>query len=405
MENNQKKIAVWGSYLTWDGGIDFLCYLIKGLSAVKENHNLKFYLLLPYDNITALKTFTLSLINKIKKGGEIKLGGQNVNHKIRTAFKHYEIPIETIYYNYLQYDVGKKLKKIDADIIFPVIKQFDSKVPFVSYIPDIQHKHLPHFFSEKEIKFRDKRFSELLATSKAIIVNAVSVKKDIEKYYGSSHNVFNLPFCPPGPFKEWNPTATLAILHKINPPQNYFLISNQFWKHKDHITAFKAFHLLSQKTEFSDVKLFCTGLLEDTRFPEYIEEIKRFISSNHLEEKIILLGYIKKEEQMALMDRATALIQPTLFEGGPGGGAVYNAVSIGTRCIISDIDVNREIENPLVNFFKAQSPQDLSIKMELILNQDYQKPQKEILIQEGESRMKKLGEALVEVFRKVNPIF
>ncbi|ADY53740.1 glycosyl transferase group 1 [Pseudopedobacter saltans DSM 12145] len=402
---NQKKIAVWGSYLTWDGGIDFLCYLVKGLSVVSETHHLKFYLILPYDNITALKTLTLSLINKVKKGGEIKLGGPNVNDKIRAAFKHYEIPVEIVYYNYLQYDVKIKLKKIGADVVFPVIKRFDSHIPSVSYIPDIQHKHLPHFFTEEEIKFRDQRFSELLKTSKAVIVNAASVKKDIEKFYGNSDNVFNLPFCPPGPFKEWNPAETASLLCKINPPKNYFLISNQFWKHKDHITAFKAFYLLSQKQEFSGVKLFCTGLLKDTRFPEYIEEIQQFISSNNLGNKIILLGYIKKEEQMALMDSATALIQPTLFEGGPGGGAVYNAISIGTRCIVSDIEVNREIENPLVKFFKAQSPEDLAEKMEQILNENYQKQSREILIEQGQTRMKRLGETLVSVFREVNPIF
>lgn len=405
MGNSQKKIAVWGSYLTWDGGIDFLCYLVKGLSSVSENYNLKFYLILPYDNITALKAITLSLINKIKKGGEIKLGGKNVNDKIREAFKNYEIPVEIVYYNYLQYDVERKLQKISADIIFPVIKRFESKVPYVSYIPDIQHKHLPHFFSEEEIKFRDKRFSVLLKTSKAVIVNALSVKRDIEKFYGNAENVFNLPFCPPGPFKEWDPAETSALLRKINPPQKYFVISNQFWKHKDHITAFKAFHILSQKAEFSAVKLFCTGLLEDTRFPEYIEEIKQFISLNHLEEKIILLGYIRKEEQMALMDGAIALIQPTLFEGGPGGGAVYNAVSIGTRCIVSDIDVNQEIENPLVKFFKAKSPDDLALKMEQGLYEDYQKPSKEILIQQGETRMKELGAVLVSVFKEVSPVF
>jgi len=401
----EKKIAIWGSYLTWDGGIDFLCYLVNGLYSVQDKYKLKFYLILPYDNITELKSFTLSVLNALTKGGKIQLGGTNVNDKIRAAFKQYDIPVEIVYYNYLQKNVNKKLKKLKIDVLFPVIKSFnfDFETPYVSYIPDLQHKHLPHFFSAKEIKFRDERFTSLLDTSKAVIVNALAVKADIEKHYGQTYNVFSLPFCPPGPSAAWQISNETAQLRKFNLPKRYFLISNQFWKHKDHITAFKAFNLLVKQPGYADVKLLCTGLMQDPRFPEYVQGLKDFITNNQLQDKIRLLGYIAKEEQIALMNQTDALIQPTLFEGGPGGGAVYNAIAMGTRCIVSDIPVNLEIDDDKITFFKAASPEDLARKMALVLNTPYQKPTLALLQKEGHDRMQELGEALIKVMKQVNP--
>lgn len=401
----EKKIAIWGSYLTWDGGIDFLCYLVNGLYSVQEKYKLKFYLLLPYDNITELKSFTLSVLNAISKGGKIQFNSSNVNDKIRAAFKQYDIPVEIVYYNYLQKNANQKLKKLNIDVLFPVIKsfQFDFDIPYVSYIPDLQHKHLPHFFSAKEIKFRDERFVSLLDTSKAVIVNALAVKADIEKHYGQTYNVFSLPFCPPGPSAAWELSKEIDHLRKFSLPKRYFLISNQFWKHKDHITAFKAFNLLVKQPGYGDVKLYCTGLMQDPRFPEYVQGLKDFITSNQLQDKIRLLGYIAKEEQIALMNRADALIQPTLFEGGPGGGAVYNAIAMGTRCIVSDIPVNLEIDDDKITFFKAASAEDLARKMALVLNTAYQKPSLAVLQKEGQDRMQELGEALIKVMKQVNP--
>jgi hypothetical protein len=103
------------------------------------------------------------------------------------------------------------------------------------------------------------------------------------------------------------------------------------------------------------------------------------------------------------MNHAIALVQPTLFEGGPGGGAVYNAIAMGTRCIISDIPVNKEIEDSTVTFFKAASPEDLCGKMALVLSQSYKKPNVAQLEYLGDKRMQELGESLMDVIFHVAP--
>ncbi len=398
----EKRIAVWGAHLSWDGGIDFLYYLVNGLNAVKEEYNLKIFLILPYDWVSELKFFTIAALNALKRGKFTSFKKQNINDRIRKTFQHSDV--EIVYYNYFESDLKRKLGKLNIHVLFPVIKKFniDISTPWIGYIPDLQHVSLPHFFSDNEKLKRDKRYAALLACSKAVIVNSISVKEELKIYFGTQNNVFNLSFCPPEPdpvFREYIPSD---LFKKYNLPKRYFIISNQFWKHKNHGVAFKALKLVLENKTYQNVELFCTGKMQDERFPEYIQELKDYIKDKEeLQQKIHFLGFISKEDQMALIDNAVALIQPTLFEGGPGGGSVYNAITLGVPCIVSDIEVNKEISEPNIMFFSAASADDLAEKMCIMLDRFHQKQDIENLIKQGKQRRKQLGEELMQIIKVV----
>ena len=85
--------------------------------------------------------------------------------------------------------------------------------------------------------------------------------------------------------------------------------------------------------------------MEDYRFPEHINNLQREIDELGIADQVHFLGHIPKADQIAIMKGSLAVLQPTLFEGGPGGGSVYDAVSLGVPALLSDIPVNREIEN------------------------------------------------------------
>jgi glycosyltransferase involved in cell wall biosynthesis len=150
-------------------------------------------------------------------------------------------------------------------------------------------------------------------------------------------------------------------------PKRYFIIANQLWIHKDHKTAFKALRLLYDK-RYDHVEIVCTGKVDDYRFPGYYQEIKNYITELNLTDRIHFLGFVPKKDQIAILRRSVGVIQPTLFEGGPGGGAVYDAIAYGVPAIISDIIVNCEIKHPLVLFFSVQNPDDLAERMIQLLD-------------------------------------
>ena len=110
------------------------------------------------------------------------------------------------------------------------------------------------------------------------------------------------------------------------------------------------------------------------------------------------LDYIPKDDQLELMKASVAVIQPTLFEGGPGGGSIYDAISLGVRAIASDIPINYELplDPARVVLFKKRDPADLVEKMEIFLNTPYDPPSTEDLYQQSQRYTAKLSTRLYE---------
>jgi len=261
---------------------------------------------------------------------------------------------------------------------------------------DYQHKHLPHLFAEEERQRRDKVFAGMLAEAAVVIVNSRDTQSDIETFNPDRASaVVALPFTPiPDP--AWFDADGEEVARKYELPKRYFLISNQFWRHKSHLTAFEALAILRQDAGLRDVKIICTGETRDTRHPTYFSELQKEIAALDIADAVNILGHIPKQDQMQIMKNAVAVIQPTLFEGGPGGGAVYDAVALGVRAIVSDIAVNREIEDAKVTFFTAGSSADLAEKMAMLLSKPPPRLDPESLLASAGRRTEKLGERLLE---------
>jgi glycosyltransferase involved in cell wall biosynthesis len=180
------------------------------------------------------------------------------------------------------------------------------------------------------------------------------------------------------------------------------MISNQFWRHKDHITAIKGFKLFLDSIENKNIGLVCSGQTQDSRFPNYFDEIKGLINELGISKKIFILGYIPKNDQLQILKNSVAVIQATLFEGGPGGFAVYESVAFGIPSIVSDIPVNKELDDETVTFFKTGSPEDLAEKMKMV----FESPKKEYLTQEliakNKKSLVKLGTQILNIFNDNN---
>ena len=151
---------------------------------------------------------------------------------------------------------------------------------------------------------------------------------------------------------------------------------------------------------FTNIEIICTGKPFDDKDPGFIDSLMQEIKALQIENAIKFTGFISKNDQLILMSLSVALIQPTLFEGGPGGGSVYNAVSYGTPCIVSDIDINKEVQGENIYFFKASDSIDLKNNMKLLLQKKYSKKSFFDLVKEGDERTKRLGITLKNIFQK-----
>ncbi|OYU95051.1 MAG: hypothetical protein CFE21_12140 [Bacteroidetes bacterium B1(2017)] len=350
-------------FMDWGGGVDFLRLLIRGLKQIQKDEIVELIFLVPTPSLEAkikhsIKKVLFPLINKT-------ILAPNLNRcNLVNSFSN-EGSFEWVYYT----DTKSAFKKIciqnKLDILIPCFQSLGSKfpIPWIGYVYDFQHKYLPTWFSSKDIEMRNKQFETTLSEARFVIVNAKAVANDIAEFYKDSQSkIIALPFTP---LFDFNIYELGDLVQKYNLGKDYFLVSNQFWKHKNHSTLFDAMALFVKSNP--SVRLVCTGEMKDYRNPEYIDLLESQIEKLGIKNKLIFTGYISKQEQKRLMYNAKAVIQPTLFEGGPGGGAVYEALGMGIPVVLSDIPVNREIENNLIVFFESLSAVDLANKMNDVL--------------------------------------
>ena len=81
--------------------------------------------------------------------------------------------------------------------------------------------------------------------------------------------------------------------------ENYFLVSNQFSKHKNHQLVLDAPFTFKKVGE--DALVVFTGREEDVRDPAYAQSLKDFVNENDLNEYVRFLGFIPRAEQIVLM--------------------------------------------------------------------------------------------------------
>lgn len=396
------NIALLAKGLTnWTGGVDYLRLCATSLLATRPLLDVS--LLFPESTLFGK---TRSQLGRAKRSVVDLLRTGKIPHSVPSAMEFKEavnaIGANALKIHPYQYiDTSKRLaeilKQLGCDAVFPAVLSLgtDFSVPWVGYIPDFQHRHMPHFFTVQECRLRDQIFGCLIRDTNTMSVNSRAVAEDIKRFYPTSTcKVFVLPFAPI-PDLKWLESNQTQIREKYNLPDRFFLISNQFWIHKSHITAFEALQSLHRSSAFRDVELICTGTTQDFRWPDYFAELMKKVELMGLSTSIRILGKIPKLDQIEVMKQAVAVIQPTLFEGGPGGGSVYDAVAVGIRVAASDIPVNREIKNPNIHFFKAGSSDDLVRLLGEMLNSPYTRPTVDQLLAQGDASQRAFGTEII----------
>jgi glycosyltransferase involved in cell wall biosynthesis len=125
-----------------------------------------------------------------------------------------------------------------------------------------------------------------------------------------------------------------------------------------------------------------------------LDEIKELLFELKISRSVHLLGHIAKEDQIALVRGSIAVIQPTLFEGGPGGGSIYDAVALGVPGLVSDIPVNREIDDPNITYFAPGDSDGLAQLMIQAPSRPRPQFDNSALISRSNDRLRMLGETL-----------
>lgn len=285
-------------------------------------------------------------------------------------------------------------RKQAIDVVGPLSNPPGAQVdiPWFGYMFDFQHRYFPKLFTEEERRVRDAVFGTLLHGADVVVVNSRAVKRDAAKFFPDAKAaVHALPFSA-APKAEWLALDPAGAQRQYGTGPDYFLVSNQFWLHKRHEIAIAAFARLAG--EHPTYRLVLTGSTEDWRAPNRLADITALTARLGVADRVDILGLIPKTDQIALMRGARAVIQPTAFEGGPGGGSAFDAIALGVPAIVSDIPVNREIEQHVFAYFPLDDIRALHDRMARAIAETAPRTSADTLLAEGAERRQRYGQTI-----------
>lgn len=267
------------------------------------------------------------------------------------------------------------------------------------WIPDFQYKHLPHLFSNEEYNSRETRNKNLAEQSPILAFSSQNALNDYQNFFPeNANNAYLLRFVS-NANPNWFNADAIVVQKKFSLPDQFFIVCNQFWKHKDHQTVIKAMSLLKQKG--IEITVVCTGATEDFRNPDYYPSLLKLANELGVENQLKVLGFISRNDQIQLIRRSMAIIQPSQFEGW--STVVEDGRSLGKHIFLSDFDVHLEQNPPNTWFFEMGNAEDLASKMEINLNVLTAGPNlenEEKAFSENQNLMKEYGLNFINMARK-----
>jgi glycosyltransferase involved in cell wall biosynthesis len=252
------------------------------------------------------------------------------------------------------------LKKEDISVLsHSILINKKPPLPTIGWIPDFQHKYLPDFFTRTELSQRDKNFQRICENSTRVIFSSNVAKSDAERFYPNYIEKYRVLHFVAEPLALSDIPNITVLNEKYAISEPYFIVPNQFWVHKNHITLLKAVSLLKKKGY--PVTVIATGNPFDYRRPTYFNFLQNKIKEFDIGDNFRVLGIVPYNDLQSLMIHSVAIINPSLFEGW--STSVEEAKSLNLTVILSDISVHREQDPEKGLFFSPTDANQLADMM------------------------------------------
>jgi glycosyltransferase involved in cell wall biosynthesis len=286
--------------------------------------------------------------------------------------------------------------KFQLNGAFPILdiplKQTANNTLWISWVTDFQHKHYPRNFSFKNRFLRNLRFNRVLKNADAVVLSSKASYKDLLNFYPKFNGRVAIMQFVSEPSTHL--TDLESLLEKYTIKKKFFLISNQFYKHKNHTVVFEAIKHLDQKTRDSYDFVF-TGKTEDYRDPKYYPRLEKLIEKLGVGQYLKVLGLIPREEQLLLMKNCKAIIQPSFFEGW--NTSIEDAKHLTVPVICSDIDVHYEQMGDFGYYFNPNDSLTLVESIQHVIK-DSNSDKERYFTQSTDERKNKFAKDFINLF-------
>ena len=325
---------------SWMGGTIYLANLVHSLHALPESERPNIVLL---GDPSVIEKTTLAPIRMSKR--------KKLLQSILSSLPSGKFALIDQLASYLQ---GQLVEPID--LVYP---GFGASVPnatVMRWVPDFQHRYLPHLFSSEERARRDAAMYELSRSECTVIISSQAALEDFRRFFPNAiarprvwsfHSLLDL-----------KPIGTIEHdLAAFGLPDKYLYLPNQFWAHKNHVVVFEALYKLNE-AGLIRIPVVCTGATTDCRDQGHYESLMKTVREYQLEDQLFFLGLLPRDRQLAVLRRCAAVVQPSLFEGW--STVVEDARAVGKAIFLSDIPVHKEQMKGNGYFFDPNSADELA---------------------------------------------
>jgi glycosyltransferase involved in cell wall biosynthesis len=249
----------------------------------------------------------------------------------------------------------------------PHLRPFDTLLPFVVPIFDLNHRLQPEFPEVSAFghaAWRDYLFNNICRYATLVVVDSEIGKEDVLRFYGQYINedrIRVLPYYPPvggWPTPDQNELARVATKYRL--PKRYFFYPAQFWPHKNHKAILVALGLIASEAKEKIPVVFCGSYTGYVRAQNFIE-MRALAGKLGLQDRVHYLGQVPDEDMPALYAQSAGLVMPTFF--GPTIIPPMEAWHYGCPVITSNIRGIREQVGDAGSLVDPRSPQDLAQAM------------------------------------------
>lgn len=248
----------------------------------------------------------------------------------------------------------------DADVVFPnwgLSRR--TAATEMHWIPDLQHRSLPGNFSRLERLKRELGYRRFASRAAAVVVSSETTRRQAARAFPLAarklHVVHFRTVVPKGATS----ADAAACVRELGLPEEFLLLPNQFWVHKNHRVAFAAIPQL-------ELPLVCTGATDDHRHPGHFAALQDLLRASGATDRVHVLGVVERGVYLQLVRACRAILQPSRFEGW--SSIVEDARAFGKPIALSDIPVHREQDPPDAAYFHPDDPSALAAAVRAALD-------------------------------------
>jgi glycosyltransferase involved in cell wall biosynthesis len=198
---------------------------------------------------------------------------------------------------------------------------FLTSVPSIYHPWDLQHLHLPDFFTPLEREHREVKYRAFCEQALMVAAASTWIRDDLLAHYAlPSAKVCVVPMA--SVLADYpQPSAAQRESLRARLPERFLYYPAQTYPHKNHLRLLEALALLRDDHSLLVSVVFSGGITPHAKV------IDQAITRLRLQDQVFRLGYVSQSEVQALYQMAAGLVFPSLFEGW--GLPITEAMSVG----------------------------------------------------------------------------